>query len=234
MAASIFAAGIGCDHASEESAFQAAGQARSLAKNAEVAALSFEQRRGSIACSLRVVGMFDAYRVCLSSQELDFRQTKQEWLAAAPLRPAVAVHALLESLFNDVDDFLVRIAAIAQRACNPARNNIAGANRLRYIGNVMQRELVFRYPPVPLEALGGYARAHRAAVRHSFGEAAVVAVQQRCRIGVQRVDLKKSWGSHCFFLWLRITVNLLVPIVFPLRSRRGRCRGEHFPPESSR
>ena len=56
--------------------------------------------------------------------------------------------------------------------------------------------LVFGVTPVTLEALGRYSRADRAAEGHPLGQAAVVAVQQHRRVGMQGVNLQKPWGWH--------------------------------------
>ena len=46
------------------------------------------------------------------------------------------------------------------------------------------------------------ASANRAAEGHPLGQTAIVAVQQRGRVGVQCVDLKESWRGHGRSLFL--------------------------------
>ena len=60
----------------------------------------------------------------------------------------------------------------------------------------MNGEVVPGGAPVALEALGRDAGSDGAAEGHALGEAGVVAVEQRRRVGVQAVYLQESRGGH--------------------------------------
>ena len=91
---------------------------------------------------------------------------------------------------------------------HPSVHDVSRADDILGTVYVEQRELVVRGPPVPLEALRGHPRPGGSPEGHPLGEATVVAVQQRSRVGVQRVYLHESRFRH----------EPTSPFVLPIRS----------------
>ena len=102
---------------------------------------------------------------------------------------ALSVDSLLESLFNGVERSLRDIAGVAQWPHDGPGDDLSGPDGVAGGVDVSHGELVVGHAPMPLEALGGYARANAASEWHSLGKSAVVPVQQRGRVGVKGVYL---------------------------------------------
>ena len=59
-----------------------------------------------------------------------------------------------------------------------------------------ERMAIVRHAPMPLQALRRDPQALDAAEGHALGEAGVVAIEQRARIGMQGVDLDEFRRAH--------------------------------------
>ena len=121
---------------------------------------------------------------------------EQQGLPAAPVGTFLAVHALLELRLDAIQHVLGDTVGLPQRLDDAARDDLARADSVRGPVDIVERELVVRHAPVPLEALRRDTGTHDTTERQPLGEAAVVAVQQCCRVRVQGMDLQESWDSH--------------------------------------
>ena len=193
-------AGVRGNHPPEQRPLQPAGQRRRFPKSAEVAALAapgVKQIGGGISSGFGIFGVFGADGGGLLLQVLHFRQTQQQRLPARFAGAAAAVHPDVESTFHGGDYLIRNAAGLPQRIHHPPFHHIAGADGALGALNAMQGELILRRPPVPLQALRGNPRPHRAAELHPLGQAGIVPVQQRRRVGMQGMDLQKARdGRH--------------------------------------
>ena len=110
--------------------------------------------------------------------------------------PLVAVDGLLDVRLQGFDH--VRRKPAAQRADHFLRDQFPRAKGGMRAVDPIQRVWIVRDPPVPLEALGGYARAQRATVEQPLGEPSIVAIQKCPRVGAERVNLQETRRVHDF------------------------------------
>ena len=148
--------GVGRDHAAEQSALKSAGQAGLLTEGPEIRALPAacaEQLAGCGACSLGVIGMRGADCCGPGLQVLDFRQAQQQRLPTSLRRARCSVHADVEGIFDRVQHTFCGLARGTQRRHHFLLDGVSGTDRRGAVRDVANGEFVFRYPPVPLEAL---------------------------------------------------------------------------------
>ena len=90
-----------------------------------------------------------------------------------------------------VDYLVLREVALLEATSDHITEHATGSDR-GAAGQLSQRPLASRLPPVPLEALGRDSNAVMTAERQTLGPPDVVAVQQSRGIAGQRVKLKKA------------------------------------------
>ena len=195
---------VGSNHPPKERALQTAGQGCGFAESLKVAgfaAPSDKKLGGRFPSGFSVRAVFLGNSGGLAFQVLHFRQAQQQGLAAAFTAVLAAIDAVIQRAADGVQHSGIVAALFFQRVDYRPVNDIAGAVRLRSPGDVMDGKVILRLPPVPLEALGRDARAGGVPERHPLGKAAVVPVQQRRRVGMERMDLQETGNGH--------SVNLL-------------------------
>ena len=121
-------AGVGGDHAPEQSADEPARQCGAVAKGGEIApfaATGTEKKGGGFASRFGVARVLVTDGGGLFTQEFHLGQAQQQGLAPGFRRAATAVHADVEGVPNRVENLGGKACAVLQRFNNFALDNVA-------------------------------------------------------------------------------------------------------------
>ena len=199
MAASMLAPGSEVTIRPNRAPSSPGGQAGAVHQGAEVVALASptaEQGGRGVAGGLGVARVLGANGGGPLVQVLHLGHAQQQGLAAPLGGAAAAVHADVEGALHRCQHLLTDAVGALERPDDLALDDVARPDGLSAASDDVNGELVLGGAPVPLQALGGYSCAYGTAEGHPLGEAAVVAVEQRGRVGVEGVNLQEPRGGH--------------------------------------